>query len=631
MQTTYLESYLKRVEDANGKRVTESLRRSADDFAARHIDTFDFNSHVSGLLFGHVQSGKTGQMLGIAATAADKGFKFFILVTTDNVLLHKQTLERAKAFLGGFMAGFNVLGEMDEQAFLTRGLQMPTILVLKKNSSVLKTWANNIKSNPIYKDEPLFLLDDEADASSLNTKVNKQEQSTINGLLEKISKGAPACMYLHVTATPQSLVLQISESNWKPQFSFYLPPGDGYLGGDFFYGEDSVCLIETDDNERNDLLTGDIVPIGLRRSVLHLLIAGSDLFLTKDTAVCSMLIHPGARIAEHTTVYKKIEKFLEGVKTDLLANSQTLEFDLHDAWQEFSKTKPDLKSFEEVMNFLRTGLPSVNIVVLNSKTPEGAVYNKGLNIVIGGNTLGRGVTFPGLQVVYYCRSAKTPQADTYWQHARIFGYDRDSGLCRIFSPKPLIKLFRELNDANNALFETLRQDGPQAVSILTPAGTRPTRMSVVLREDLVVVAGGVNYFPLSPKQDNLKALDEILGTNDSESDISLEQAENILRKIGVEKTDLWNQHSFPGCVETLRKQNPKLGCKLVVRTNRSISKGTGTLLSPTDRQLGDLYKSKLVLTLYRLRGEAAKGWDDKPLWVPNIKFPTGTYFYYQLK
>ena len=154
----------------------------------------------------------------------------------------------------------------------------------------------------------------------------------------------------------------------------------------------------------------------------------------------------------------KVEKFLEGVKTDLIANSSTLELDLRDAWEELSKTKVDIKPFDEVMRFLRADMPSVNITVLNSKTPEGSVHDKGLNIVIG-NTLGRGVTFPGLQIVYYCRSAKTPQADTSWQHARMFGYDRDPGLCRIFSPRPLIKLFRELNDANNALFSTLREKG----------------------------------------------------------------------------------------------------------------------------------------------------------------------------
>lgn len=629
MSTEYLDNYLRRVGTANPGLV-DALSKSAADFTKKHIETFDYNSHVSGLLYGHVQSGKTGQMLAVAAAAADRGFKFFILVTTDNVILHKQTLERARNSLGGFMAGFNVLGETDEEAFLTRGLQMPTMLVLKKNSGVLKTWYNNIASNPIYKDEPLFLLDDEADASSLNTKVNQNDQSTINKLLEQINEQAPSSIYLHVTATPQSLVLQIADSASKPQYSFYLPPNKGYLGGDFFYGEDSKNLIKTEDNERDDLLKAVHVPIGLRKAVLHFLVAASDIFLSGGKPVCSMLVHPGTKISEHDTVRTKIEKFLEGVKTDLIANSSTLEFDLRDAWEEFSKTKPDIKPFDEIMRFLRSDMPGVSIITLNSKTPPGSSFDKGLNIVIGGNTLGRGVTFPALQVVYYCRSAKTPQADTYWQHARIFGYDRDPGLCRIFSPEPLIKLFRELNDANNALFETLQKKGPGAVSLLTPSGARPTRLSVVLKEELMIIAGGVNYFPLNPTHAGLKALDEEVGLKDGEKDIPLSEVEKILRLVSVEKGDLWNLHSFADCVETLKKSS-KYDCRLIVRTERSISKGTGTLLSPTDRKIGDEIDDRLVLTMYRLKGEKEKGWEDRPLWVPNIKFPDGTYFYYQLK
>jgi hypothetical protein len=155
-------------------------------------------------------------------------------------------------------------------------------------------------------------------------------------------------------------------------------------------------------------------------------------------------------------------------------------------------------------------------------------------------------------------------------------------------------------------------------------------MSVVLKEDLMVIAGGVNYFPLNPTHSSLSALDAKLGTKDSESDISLDDAEKILRLISVEKSDLWNQHSFADCVETLKK-SAKYQCRLVVRTERSISKGTGTLLSPTDRELGGHFDDRLILTMYRLKGEVSKGWEDRPLWVPNIKFPEGTYFYYQMK
>lgn len=193
-----------------------------------------------------------------------------------------------------------------------------------------------------------------------------------------------------------------------------------------------------------------------------------------------------------------------------------------------------------------------------------------------------------------------------------------------------MKLFQELNDANNALFETLRTKGPGAVSVLTPEGARPTRTSVVSREDLIVISGGVNYFPLFPNSASVKSLDAELGSIDDEKEISLAEAEKILRLVSVEKEDLWNQHSFPDCVETLKKSK-KYSCRLITRINRSIGRGTRTLLSETDRELGSRYTEQLVLTMYRLKGEASKGWEDRPLWVPNIKFPDGTYFHYQLK
>lgn len=54
-------------------------------------------SHEVGLLFGNVQSGKTGQMFGVISKAADLGFSVFLLLTTDNIVLQQQTIDRVKA------------------------------------------------------------------------------------------------------------------------------------------------------------------------------------------------------------------------------------------------------------------------------------------------------------------------------------------------------------------------------------------------------------------------------------------------------------------------------------------------------------------------------------------------------
>jgi hypothetical protein len=272
---------------------------------------------------------------------------------------------------------------------------------------------------------------------------------------------------------------------------------------------------------------------------------------------------------------------------------------------------------------LLNGLPQINVIVMNSKTIDGVRYDSGLNVLVGGNSLGRGVTFPGLHTVYYCRSSKTPQADTCWQHARIFGYDRDSGLCRIFTPEPLAKLFRELNDANNALFFVLREKGPDGVHVLTPAGTRPTRMNILKTDELAILAGGVNYFPSAAKESNLNALDGILGEIDADRPSTAEEIIKILQLIQVEKGDPWISHNFPGCVMAQEQSGKKQSFRLIVRTDRSIKKGMRTLLSPDDRELGKEHNDKTVLTMYRLRGEIEKGWSGSPLWVPNIKLADG--------
>ena len=390
-------------------------------------------------------------------------------------------------------------------------------------------------------------------------------------------------------------------------------------------------MIETQGDEREAIVREDShIPVGLRRAILHFLAVASDLSISQGKPVCNMLVHTGPTTDEHDTVKRKIGEFLTRVQTDLSSATSAIEDELHDVWEGLYKTKNDINSFGEIMDFLRSRMPGVNVIVLNYQNHTSA-YDEGLNIVIGGNTLGRGVTFPGLQIVYYCRNPKIPQVDTSWQHARIFGYDRDPGLCRVFSPAPLIKHFREFNDSYNSLFETLQQKGPQGISILSPRGTRPTRPSVVLKDGLLDVSGNVNYFPTLPTDSSLNKLDERLGTGNYDKEISLAEAKEILDAVSIEEEDTWNSRSFPACVDALKGNSPQMSCKLIVRTGRSIKKDTGTLLSPPDRQMGMQHKDKLVLTMYRIKGEKVQGWNDRPLWVPNIKFPVGVYFSSQME
>ena len=190
----YLKTYLKTISSRGNEKLAESISHTAEDVGNRYIKSFSFCSHEIGLLFGNVQSGKTGQMFGIMCKAADLGFPAFVLLTTDNVVLQQQTLDRVKADLTGFC----VCGENDSGLFIENSLLQPAIVVLKKNYRVLKLWANVFASTGFMKGNPLFIIDDEADAASLNTLINRNRQSSINKYLDAIKNGASSSIYLQV-------------------------------------------------------------------------------------------------------------------------------------------------------------------------------------------------------------------------------------------------------------------------------------------------------------------------------------------------------------------------------------------------------------------------------------------------
>lgn len=199
----YLKTYLKKITDRGNTKLAESIEKTANDVGNKHIKTFSFSSHEIGLLLGNVQSGKTGQMFGIICKAADLGFPVFVLLTTDNVVLQQQTLDRVRADLEGFC----ICGENDAALFAENNLMDPVIIVLKKNVRMLKLWANILNSTGFMNGNPLFIIDDEADAASLNTLVNRNRQSSINKYLDSIKNGASSSLYLQVTGTPQAIFL----------------------------------------------------------------------------------------------------------------------------------------------------------------------------------------------------------------------------------------------------------------------------------------------------------------------------------------------------------------------------------------------------------------------------------------
>lgn len=613
----------------------DTVATTSSDILAKVKSCFDNQNEATGLLLGNVQSGKTAQMLGIMSKLADEGYQIFIVLTTDNVDLQNQTYQRIKESL----PLFNVYGEKDEVAFSAESQSKPRVIVLKKNSRVLRKWRNIFLNARTCRGLSLVILDDEADAASLNTLVNKNRVSTINRCLQNIKDTADAgTLYLEVTATPQAIILQSTVSNWRPAFVTYFKPGNGYLGGNFFFSDPkSYCIKFTPETELSDVLedADSECPFGLRQSILSYLINCAHKLLNKETN-CNFMIHPSSRITAHNRFADRVQSHLNLLK-DSCEDDDFKEI-LKESWIDLQSTKPNLEPFDDIYNtvkeILENGyiraipLNSTSLVSRDPKDPNSLKLGEGFNIIVGGNILGRGITFPHLQTVYYCRSSRTPQADTFWQHSRIFGYDREAELVRIYIPPTLHRLFVALSESNNLLIKQI-ENGIDNLQIISADGIRPTRKNVLDNSRIDICTGGVNMFPISPIENNTSSIDPIIMqyANVESVEVDKEVLISLLSKSGsVNKAD-FDSVKFINSIKALAAKRPTTKFRLITRVNRNISRGTGTLLSESDRNLGESFPDEVVLTMYRLNGFVNNGWNGSPLWVPNIKFPSGFCFY----
>lgn len=629
---SYLQSYINGI---NNTALRESIVATSDAVYSNVQKHYSFDSQTTGLLLGNVQSGKTGQMLGIMSRLADEGYRVFILLTTDNVDLQRQTYNRVLNSL----PDFNVLTERDEEKFRAITQSKPLVIVLKKNTRILKRWRDLLVASNTFKALPLVIFDDEGDAASLNTLVNRHRVSPINKKLQEIKDTAVSSLYFEVTATPQAILLQSIVSDWKPSFTNYFKPGQGYLGGNFFYSDPRCyCIRYTAEDELSEITSDDDIPCskGLQDSIYTFLILCSHKKLNGESN-CNFMIHPSSRINIHNKFKDIIDSNLNLLQRS--TDDKGFNESLKAIWSDLQRTRPDIEPFEDIKEKVIEILDNEELIVipLNSKSfvcrdsndPNALDLSKGFNIVVGGNTLGRGITFPHLQVVYYCRTSKKPQADTFWQHSRIFGYDREQELVRIYMPESLHKLFVELNKSNEIIVKQI-ENGHDDFQIIYPNDINPTRKNVLDTQYLNITMGGVNYFPNTPIENNTEILDKIIEEACLDTDISSVTQElmvEILKFCGSNDANDFDNTKFISSINALSVKRPNTKYRLIVRYNRDISKGTGTLLSPNDRLLGDRYNQDVVLTLYRNNGSIDKGWSGQPLWIPNIKFPEGYCFY----
>jgi hypothetical protein len=459
------------------------------------------------LLYGRVQSGKTAAMILSSALCLDNGFRIVVVLTADSIALVEQTASRFKT-----LDGPRVFSTAADDRFEWEGQENELAQDVSSDGIVLVCAKDSFHLPRIIQflqdidasGYPAIVFDDEADAATPDTTLAARSSgrptapavaSTIHRRVieneapgqegESISEMLPHSLYVQVTATPFILFLQRRESRIRPNTTFLLEPGVGYCGGEkFFAGFDSRAVVPEPPIALVPDTEAQAIP---RRRTPQGLAASIDFFLVASAASAygsgrwprdgyKHLAHTSPRQDQHTVVLRHVERHLYQLRRQLREEPATAPQLFDRAYQELRRTMPEVAPLDDFMIWIQEGLKQVEFLRVNA-TANSPEYGPRINFIVGGNILGRGLTIDGLLVTYYLREAQTPQMDTVWQHARMYGY-RESLMpyTRVYLPKRLASLFKEIHESEEALREVLRREASgETVPIRVAAGSRPTR------------------------------------------------------------------------------------------------------------------------------------------------------------
>lgn len=618
---------------------------------------FPNNETRQGLLFGQVQSGKTNNMLMTIAQASDNGHRLFIILTSDNLWLYDQTLERVQEALPGLLTlgkdswGIESMTSRIQTALNHNG---GVVLVTTKNKKILPKMQEFIKEH-IPRNTRSVIFDDEADQASLNTFANTEVQdklSEVSAAIVNLRDFFNNHVYVQVTATPQALLLQGANKEFRPDFIVKFSPGAGYIGGEAFFEEGAVALKTFPDSEIDDIMNeesdiaphtkGLAIPTGLRQALCTFFIGASIKICNGEGTNYTFLCHVSHKQDDHRRLETMVNGFITSLSKALHEENHETEKNivytyLNEAYQDLLQTNSRTPSFELVIAELADNITSTQSQLIISgshfKKPR---YSSPFNILIGGNKLGRGVTVKRLLVTYYGRSSQAPKVDTILQHARMYGYrERDLGVLRFFTSYSIAEIFTEAYLSEKRLRTVINKADSSDLQALVLSRTkhsllRPTRSNVIYLDSVLFYMSGKRYFPRNPLVSNVGLLDHLLEDYKDEQGLEMITIQRLIEIVNLTKSKnieggSWDDEAILACLKNMKEMYNNRGY-IAVRRNRDIKKNARTMLSSDDNLLFNPDGPTLIM--YKYTGSANKGWsDDKPLWVPNLRFPDGnTYF-----
>ena len=507
--------------DANDKLSNEERERLVQETVSILSEcappsSMDHNN--TGLVIGYVQSGKTLSFTSLTALARDNGYRLVILLagTTNNLV--EQSFDRLKGDLKATGARewnlFTTQGKAFQEAEVDRvnkalgawrrnsDRARTIIIVSMKQHKHLENLAKLLEKSD-FSDIPTLIIDDEGDQAGMNTKAKKNDESTTYSRISELRALFPHHSYILYTATPQAPLLISRIDALSPDFGMVLTPGDHYVGGQEFFGEESnkyVKLIpDSDVTDKDEIPTAP--PESLRAALRDFFIGVAIGLLEdefRDGRNRSMMIHPAVAKDEHL-MFARWAKQIKDNWAEILQDPEHPEHDslirqFQASTAELLKTYETELAFSDILPELFAAMEETAVQEINTRQ-QGRIStvdweNEYSWILVGGIGLDRGFTVEGLTVSYVPRSTGVGNADNIQQRARFFGYKKSYlGLCRIYLTAENIEAFSEYVRHEEAIRGSIRHHLGSSGSLKDwrrnyplDNSLKPTRSSVILLE-----------------------------------------------------------------------------------------------------------------------------------------------------
>jgi len=621
----------------------EDIRETAMEVVGKWVNPLSGGkAETNGLIYGLVQSGKTGVLTVTGAMGADEGYRTIIILTSDNDPLYEQTLGRAREAF----PGIDIIGKQDfkdAEAFLQRIKGGTCAIVTTKNSSLLKTLIENFKKGGV-RGLTCLIIDDEADQASLNTRTGRADgtRSAINDRLVELRGFFEKNTYLQVTATPQALFLQTPGHDFRPKFTVLSHPGAGYVGGEEFFGETSQLVREFDLNDITTLAPGaqPSPTVEIPKSLLKALdtfMIGATFKRTNDPDQnCAFLCHVSTRTADHKHIVDVLRRYKMDLAAGVKAKHAGTLNRLKAAYDDLASTHAGVRGsrFEGLVEAIGFFSPGITVKLVNGETDEDVAVKSPYNLFVGGNKLGRGVTIKNLLVSYYGRHPKRPQADTVLQHARMYGYrKKDIGLLRLFLPRELHIVFKAINNMERGLRELIaRRPTEEFRGVYVESGVGPTRKNVLAPGSIGVYSGGSIYNPAQVIRDetvktSTDRIDKKLAgfRDDHYVEVPIEDLKELIALTMPDPREserVWDPIAVGESLAQFAKLHKQRSGYLYVDRERGLKANRRETQGILEGGEGARVPDDKV-TLFLLRTVAERG--KNAAWWPQIRFPDGRY------